>query len=379
MPKRRAAIRLRSRNKPGSMPGQITPSVSAPPPTIRAIAFGPEQWTRIDDASLDAVADLRARFPVVWIDVEQFGDATVIENIGSLFGLHRLALEDAIDTNQRPKVEAYDDHLFAVARMLIGDTVQTEQIAFFLGEGYLITFQEVPGDCFEPVRERIRLAKGRIRTGAADYLFYALLDSIVDFYFPALERYGEALEQLEDDVVRDPHPDHVAQLHDMKRDLLLLRRAVWPHREMISELLRDEHPQIQNDTTPFLRDAYDHTVQLMDIVETYREIASGLLDVYMSSVSVKLNEVMKVLTIVATIFMPLSFIASLYGMNFDRASPWNMPELGLRYGYLYALGLMLASAAGILWYTWRKGWMFVGTKPRRLPRQSRAETRRDNS
>jgi magnesium transporter len=242
--------------------------------------------------------------------------------------------------------------------LLPGAAVETEQIAIFLGEKYLITFQEKPGDCFDPVRDRIRQITGRVRANGPDYLCYTLIDAIVDDYFPMLEHFGEKLEDLEDIVVRDTDASHVAQLHDLKRDLLMLRRANWPHREMINNLIRDEHNCITADTCPYLRDCYDHTIQLMDIVETYREIASGLVDVYISSVSVKLNEVMKVFTIVATVFMPLSFIASLYGMNCDRqASPWNMPELGWTYGYPLALLLMLSSAGVLIWYSWRQGWI----------------------
>jgi magnesium transporter len=270
-----------------------------------------------------------------------------------------LALEDAVNTHQRPKVEEYDDHLFVVALMVDANgSADTEQVAFFIGEGYVITFQERPGDCFENVRDRIRKATGRIRTAGADYTAYALLDAIVDGYFPALEKMGDRLEVLEDRVIGTPESGNITELHDLKRDLLLLRRAIWPHREVFNTLIRDEHPLIAKETKLFLRDCYDHTVQLMDIVETYREMASGLVDVHISSVSVKLNEVMKVLTIVATVFIPLSFIASVYGMNFDReTSPWNMPELGWYLGYPFALLLMCASAAGLLWYIWKKGWL----------------------
>ena len=244
--------------------------------------------------------------------------------------------------------------------MLDSDSpVETEQVAFFLGKEYVVTFQEHAIDCFEPVRDRIRRAKGRIRKAGPDYLCYALIDTIVDAYFPALERHGDQLEELEDKIVTRPEAEHVGQLHDLKRDLLMLRRAIWPHREMINELIRDEKSFIAADTRIFLRDCYDHTIQLMDIVETYREIASGLLDVYISSVSTKLNEIMKVLTIIATVFIPLSFIASLYGMNFDRAaSRWNMPELGWPFGYPLVLLLMLATAGGLMGYFWRKGWLF---------------------
>jgi magnesium transporter len=302
---------------------------------------------------------MRSKFTTVWIDIVQFGDSELISQIGKTFGLHKLALEDAVNTHQRPKVEEYDDYLFVVALMLeANDAVNTAQVAFFIGAGYVITFQERPGDCFENVRDRIRKGTGRIRTEGSDYTAYALLDAIVDGYFPVLERMGDRLEALEDRVIGAPEPGNITELHEMKRELLLLRRAIWPHREVFNTLIRNEHPLIAKETQPFLRDCYDHTVQLMDIVETYREMASGLVDVHISSVSMKLNEVMKVLTIVATIFIPLSFIASVYGMNFDRAvSPWNMPELGWYLGYPFALLLMCASAVGLLWYIWKRGWL----------------------
>ncbi|MBU2532349.1 MAG: magnesium/cobalt transporter CorA [Alphaproteobacteria bacterium] len=361
MVKFRPLIKIQRRHAPGAPPGQIEPERSARKPRVRVIAYGPQSWTDEADASLETIRALRDKYPVVWIDVEEFGDAQLIRQIGEMFGLHQLALEDSINTHQRPKAEEYGDHLFIVARMLQERGVETEQVAFFLGEGYLVTFQELPGDCFDPVRERLGRSTGRFRSNGADYLCYALLDSIIDAYFPVIESYGEALEDLEEKVVSHAQPHHVTELHDMKRDLLMLRRAIWPHREMINSLLRDEHDTIRPDTRPFLRDCYDHTVQLMDIVEIYREISSGLMDIYMSSVSVRANEVMKTLTIVATIFIPLSFIASLYGMNFERsASPWNMPELGWYFGYPYALTLMLGAAGLLLAYLWRRGWLFDG-------------------
>ncbi|MGD9293779.1 MAG: magnesium/cobalt transporter CorA [Roseobacter sp.] len=343
---------------PGAAPGQLAVKEPAGTPSIRVIAYGPEKVFDQQVTSLSTILELKKTFPVIWVDIVQFGDERLISDIGDAFGLHRLALEDAVHTHQRPKVEEYEDHLFLVALML-GDpaTAETEQVAFFVGQNYLITFQERVGDCFEPVRDRILTAKGRIRTAGSDYLCYALLDVIIDGYFPVLEKQGELLEALEDRIVMSPEPGNIADLHDMKRNLLFLRRAIWPHRELVNNLIRDQHVLIAPETRLFLRDCYDHTVQLMDIVETYREIATGLVDVHMSSVSVKLNEVMKVLTIVATLFMPLAFIASVYGMNFDRhASPWNMPELGWYLGYPFALLLMLGSAIGLLWYIWKKGW-----------------------
>ncbi len=280
-----------------------------------------------------------------------------------MFGLHRLALEDVLNTHQRPKAEEFDDHIFFVTRMFRPDTAaRTEQLSIFLGKDFVLSFQEEHGDCLEPVRERIRKGRGRVRDKRADYLCYVLLDAVVDDYFPVLERYGEKLEALEDEVITRSEPEQIGQLHDLKRELLTVRRSVWPHREMINAVIRDANPLIAEETQLYLRDVYDHTIQLMDIVETYREIASGLVDVYVSSVSAKLNEIMKVLTIISTIFIPLGFIASLYGMNFDRTSAWNMPELGWRFGYAFALLLMGGTVAGLLVYFRRKGWLGVSRR-----------------
>lgn len=347
------------RKPPGTVPGQVIAPVDAANPVISVIAYGAEEITEKSNVSLGELQELRGRFPVIWVDVSNLGDAELILKLGDIFGLHHLALEDVVNTHQRPKVEEYEGHLFIVARMLNHNSVAgTEQISMFLGNGFLITFQSIVGDCFEPVRQRLRGARGRVRARKADYLCYALLDAIVDTYFPELERYGDLLEDLEASVLGNPDRSNVKRLHEAKRELLMLRRAIWPHREMINAIIRDECKLIEKDTRVFLRDCYDHTVQLMDIVETYRELASGLVDVYVSNVSAKLNEVMKVLTIISTIFMPLSFIASLYGMNFDRSvSPWNMPELGWRYGYLFSLGLMAVSVAALMFLFYWNGWL----------------------
>ncbi|MDG4647852.1 magnesium/cobalt transporter CorA [Roseibacterium sp. SDUM158017] len=328
-------------------------------PSVTVMAYGADDLLETSDADLAAIARMRAQSRVIWIDIVRSVDAGFLSAIGAQFGLHELALEDAVDADQRPKVEEYEDHLFIVALTPHGyGPLRTRQVAFFVGDGYLVTVREQPANCFDAVRDRLRRAKGHIRDAGSDYLCYALLDAIVDGYFPVLEQIGEALGALEDRVLATSDNRDVSDIHGLKRQLLVMRRAIWPHREVFNTLIRDEHPLIAATTRPFLRDCYDHTIQLIDIVETYREIASELVDVHISSVSVKINEVMKVLTIVATVFMPLSFIASVYGMNFDRsASPWNMPELGWYLGYPFSILLMCASAAGLIWYIWKKGWL----------------------
>ena len=294
----------------------------------------------------------------MWVDVTGLADVALIEEVGKVFGLHRLALEDVINAHQRPKSEVFDEHVFIVARMLVpGAAVDSEQVALFVGSNFLVTFQEKPGDAFDPVRTRLRSPISRIRQQSADYLAYALLDALIDGYFPVLEAIGEQVELLEDAVIARPQPEQVDRLHQIRRELLTLRRAIWPTRELVNALIRDEAPQFSETTRLYLRDCYDHAIQLMDIVETYREISSSLLDVYLSSQSTKMNEVMKVLTIIATIFIPLSFLAGVWGMNFNTASPWNMPELAWAFGYPVALLVMLVVALGLVYWFWRKGWI----------------------
>lgn len=328
-------------------------------PTVRLIRYGPDQLEEREVKDAESLRSLIGKWPVTWVNVDGLGDLDLIRALGEMFGLHRLALEDVVNVHQRPKVEEYEDHAFIATRMLVArDAAVSEQITMFLGEGYLLTFQERPGDVFDPIRERIRRHRGFIRESKADYLAYALLDAVIDGYFPVLEHCGERLEALEDEVVSRPGGAAVAAIHEMKRDLLTLRRAIWPQREMINTLVRDPSPYVADQTRVYLRDCYDHTIQIMDIVETYRETASDLMDVYLSSVSTRLNEIMKVLTIIATIFIPLGFIASLYGMNFDpEVSPWNMPELRWYLGYPFSLGLMLLLALGLLYFFRRRGWL----------------------
>ena len=351
---------FRRRSPVGSAPGTLISHPDAAPPKLRVIGFGPDGvFEEQEVGSVAELPSLRGRWPVLWIDVEGVGDADAVEAIGDAFGLHRLALEDVMNTHQRPKVEEYPDHLFAVTRRAtLGDRVDTEQIGLFLGPDWVLTFQEQPGDAWEPVRERLRVGRGRIRTSGADYLFYALLDAVIDGYYPLLEEFGERLELLEEEVIDDPREELVGVIHGARRDVLALRQALWPMREAMSQLYRDEIPQITEETRVYIRDAYDHAIQVIDLLENYRETASALLDVYLSSVSHRMNEVMKVLTIIATIFIPLTFIAGIYGMNFDPgASPWNMPELSWYWGYPAVWAVMIAVAVVLVWFFRRKKWL----------------------
>jgi magnesium transporter len=340
---------------PGTAPGTLTP-LPGRSSTVRVTVmdYGPEHVTEKEVARIEDLFPFRDTASVTWINVEGLSDVGLLENLGEHFKLHPLSLEDVLNCGQRPKVEDYDDYQFVVLKSLhVGDPgLATEQISLFLGSNYVITLQEVPGDSFDPVRERIRKGKGQIRRAGPDYLAYALIDALVDEFFPVLEQYGERIEELEDVLVDQPSPDAVRQIHALKRDLLILRRVAWPERDLVNALLRAESPLIHQETKVFLRDCYDHMVQAMDMIETYRELAGGMLDVYLSSVSNRMNEIMKVLTIISTIFIPLTFIAGVYGMNFDH-----MPELHWRHGYFYCLGLMLALGVALVAYFRRKGWL----------------------
>lgn len=351
--------RFHHRAPPGAPPGTLIADPNAPKPVITVIAYGPDGFTEEHPESLEAIGRLCGKWPVVWINVDGLGDTVLLKNLGEMFHIHPLALEDVVNVHQRAKVEAYRDNLFLVARMVsLKEDVQTEQVSFFLGQQTLITFQERVGDCFEPVRERIRKPGHRIRQDGADFLCYALLDAVVDAYYPILEVFGDRLDGLQEVVLEKPTRPTVTLIHNAKRDLRTLRRAIWPLREMFNSLYRDPVDLISSDTRLYFRDCYDHTVQIIDLVETYREMASDLTDVYLSSVSQKMNEIMKVLTIIATIFIPLTFIAGIYGMNFDPdVSAWNMPELRWRWGYPFALLLMVATVAVMLLFFRRRGWL----------------------
>jgi magnesium transporter len=321
---------------------------------MQVMAFGPGAFVEQQVAFADAVAPFLGHWPVVWLNVDGLGDAEAIRKFGEIFGIHPLALEDVINVHQRPKVEPYEKYLFIVMQMLLsGPTLGTEQLSLFLGENFVVTFQERPGgDCFAAVRDRIRKNHGRLRSSGADFLAYSLIDAVVDSYFPVLEQYGEELEAVEQEIVENPGSRTFSRIHQVKAQLLVLRRALWPIREVVNALLRDGSAFIRPETRPYVRDCYDHAVHIIDTLETYRDTASSLLDAYLSSASNRMNEIMKVLTIIATIFIPLTFIVGIYGMNFDF-----MPELHARWGYPAVMALMAVVAAGMLLYFRRKRWL----------------------
>ncbi len=318
---------------------------------------------RVVEQSIDdprALKELLGKWPVLWVDVIGLGDEAKLRKIAEVFQMHPLALEDVVHVHQRAKVDAYDNALYIVMR--IPDHSQEtlcEQFSLFLGKNFLVTFQERAGDCFDLVRSGLRLKESAARQGVhPDYLAYRLIDAAVDAYFPLMESIGDHLDTLDDPQAIASSNDAFAQLHIVRRELLMLRRAAWPLRDAISSLRSDLTPFIQDDTRIYLRDCYDHTVQLIDLLESYRDIAGDTRDYYLSTISNRMNDVMKTLTVIATIFLPLSFIAGVYGMNFNTAaSKWNMPELNWRYGYLYCWALMLLVAAGMLWWFKRRGWL----------------------
>jgi magnesium transporter len=348
----------RRRPKIGAPPGTLHADPDASPPQVSVIAYDGEQHVDLEVRDPESLRELRRKFPVTWVNVNGLGDAGLLELIGDIFGLHHLALEDVINVGQRPKVEDYGDHLFVVTRMPLGEGTRTEQTALFLGKDFLVTFQETPGDPLDTVRARIRDGRPRIRGGGPDYLAYAVLDAIVDAYFPVLDGLGDALERIEDEILGPSKGGVIAELHDVKRELTSIRRVVLPVRESLGALFRDENPVITEPTRLFLRDVVDHSFQVMELAETYRDTASGLIDLHLTLVSNRMNDIMKVLTIIATIFIPLGFIAGLYGMNFDGGiSPWNMPELRWPFGYPFALGLMVIVAGAMVLYFRRKDWL----------------------
>lgn len=350
---------------PGTAPGtlRVEPEPGAPPPVplnLRLMQYDAEEIVERENLRPDQCVSPAGAKGVVWLHVQGTPTPELLQRLGDTYGLHPLALEDVLNQGQRTKFETYENQYFVVLnhpRRDADDQLAVDQVNFFLGENYVITLDEGPSDRFEPIRARLR-GKRLLRERGADYLFYSLIDVIVDEGFPLLEHMGEKLEDLETAVLDEPTKELRNQIHYIKRELVLLRRAWWPQREVIGTLIRDGDELLSETTRLYLRDCYDHSVRMIDFVETYREMTSSLLDTYLSSVSQRMNDIMKVLTIIATIFMPLTFIAGIYGMNFSHeASPWNLPELTWHYGYFYALGVMIAIALAMLVYFKRKRWL----------------------
>jgi magnesium transporter len=346
------------RKKVGLPPGSLifTGKQHADKVRIDIIDFDPDYLGELNTENIEDCFPYRDSATKTWIDIKGVHDADQILKVGEHFEIHPLVLEDILNTNQRPKIEVFDHYIFIVLKMLSyneeKNIVDSEQVSFIIGRSYVISLQEKEDDIFDPLRERLRKGKGRIRTMGADYLAYAILDVITDNYFLMLERLGEQMEEFEERLLKGPDQETLKKLYVLKRENLLLRKSVWPLREVITQLERSESPLIKKKTAPFLRDLYDHIIQVIDIVETHRDMTAGLIELYLSSSSNRMNEVMKVLTIIATIFIPLTFIAGVYGMNFA-----NMPELEWPWAYYALLIVMLVIVAAMLLYFRKKKWL----------------------
>ncbi len=321
--------------------------------------------SRYEFTSIENVEDAfpsKDKKSISWINVYGLHEVEMMKKLEQQFNIHPLVMEDILNTAQRPKIEIYDDYLFIVIKMIYFDDetaeLEVEQISLILYDNFIICFQERKGDMFNPLRERIKNSKGRIRKRGADYLAYAILDVIVDNYFLVLENIGDQIEAIDEALYENLTAEMANRINLLKRTLIHLRKNLWPLRELINMLTRDEVPYFHSSTVPFLRDLYDHTIQVIDTTESFREMVSGLMDMYMTAISNRMNEIMKVLTIIATIFIPLSFLAGIYGMNFDvEISSYNMPELGFRYGYLFFWLLVLLIGGGLLFFFRRKRWI----------------------
>ena len=357
-------IRKSSKKKAGLKPGSIVyvGDQRTDPVEITVINYDTENY---EEKTLEKIEDC---FPykdkpgISWINVCGIYREDIIEKIGNHFDLHPLVMEDIVNTGHRPKLESTDDYIFVVLKMLYknteGDLFKSEQVSIFFTKNVIITFQEKKGDVFDPVRHRLKKTVPRSRFLGPDYLAYSLIDAIVDNYFFVMEEIGDQLEELEDVLMANPTKEQLETIHTIKRELIFIRKAVWPLREVIGGLDRIESQLVNDYTHSYLRDLYEHVIQVIDTVETFRDMVSGLLDVYLSSISNRMNEVMKVLTIIATIFIPLGFLAGVYGMNFDTSiSPLNMPELSFRYGYIFFWSLVCVIGFGLVWFFRRKNWL----------------------
>ena len=349
--------------KVGARPGTLAISDEAQDPRLYLFNFGGAERTgvTVQESAIDDAEQLRIAHEddsITWIDLQGFGDQSLLKQIGKIFDLHPLMLEDMVNVPQRPKTESYGDHLLMIVRMVNLDGpnhIEMEQVSVVLGPTYVITFQERHGDVLDPVRKRIRSGKGPLSKNGADFLAYTLIDTIVDAYYPVLEVVGDHLESLEDEVITQPTPELLGQLNRLKNRLVNLRRGIWPQRESLNSIVRGDHACITEEVRLHFRDTYDHAVQTSEVTEMYREMVTGLMNTYLSAIANRTNEVMRVLTIVATIFIPLTFIAGIYGMNFEY-----MPELHYKMAYPVIWLAMIVVGGGMLGFFWKKGWIGRG-------------------
>ncbi|SFX72987.1 magnesium/cobalt transporter CorA [Marinospirillum alkaliphilum] len=355
------------RKKPGQAPGTLlhTGQQQLDQMLMTVHDYDTERCQSLAIDQIDASAPYLGSSTKTWIQVRGLHDVERLQQVMDYFELHPLIQEDILSISQRPKVEPYGEVIFVVLRMIRAEPaadgrpkLKSEQVSLVLGSNYVLTFQESDDTLFDPVIRRLGMKNTRMRRHSVDYLAYALLDNLVDHYFSALDLVSETLEQLEEQVLEQPRPEDLQSIHALRRDLVYFRKSVWSLRDGINSLIRDDSPLITSDVKLYLRDVYDHLVQVIDSIENQREILFSLYDIYMSSLSSRMNEVMKLLTIIATIFIPLTFVAGIYGMNFNpEISIWNMPELNWMLGYPFALGLMASIAGGMLLYFRRRGWL----------------------
>jgi magnesium transporter len=346
---------------PGSPPGTLAahPDRTVDEVSVTLTDFGPEFLEERTVDELEDLAGYRGRDSVTWIDVVGLHDLAPLRTLSDIFGLHPLALEDVLNTGQRPKVQEFEDQLFIILTLPSLDRrLETQQVSFFAGKGWVITLRERPGSVFEPVRARLQRGGSTIRTRDSGYLTYALVDVLVDQYFPLLEVLGDRIDELQDALVENPQRGLLEAVQVLKSDLLAFRHAAWPQREVLDRLNRRRYRLVSEDERVFYRDCYDHAIQILDTAETYREMTGGMVELYLTSISNRTNEIMKVLAMMAAVFIPLTFIVGVYGMNFDpSAGAWSMPELESPWGYPAVWLVMLASALGMWWFFRRKGWL----------------------
>ena len=343
----------------GARPGTLAIPPGSPFPKITVVQYDTDSVERNEIENAEELRALRDPERVTWVDIQGLGDEATIRTIGGIFELHPVALENAVNVPQRAKTDLYEHHQLIIARTPQIDEkglVRTPQVCFVVGKQYLLTFQERYFGFFDPIRERLQTGIGPIRTKGPDYLAYALIDAMIDRYYPVAQHLADSLEELEDIVVENPHPDVLARIHGLRRQLVVLRRIGWPQREAVNAMLREQTPFFGDQEKVYLRDTYDHIAQIVELIDSARDMASDLADAYLSNVSHRTNEIMKVLTLMASIFIPLTFVAGIYGMNFE-----NMPELQTRNGYFAIWGVMIVLGVGMTLYFRRRGW--IGTPP----------------
>ncbi len=358
--RRRRKIHLSQPDVSQTLPGTVEHVPPRPTGEAEVFAYNTADFIEVPAREAGDLVKLVEKWSVSWINVDGTGDSGEVLRLGALFNLHELAIEDIVNLHQRAKVDVYNDQLFIILRMptWIDGQLHQEQLCIVLGDKFVLTFQEEPGgDSLDPVRDRIRKGYGQIRSSKSDYLAYSIIDAVVDGYFPVIERIGDALEELEDEILERFDRLTPAKILELKREILNVKRAIWPAREALNLLVRDDLPHIQPHTKIYFRDCYDHVIRIIDLVEQQREMCSDLMDLYLSSASNRMNEVMKVLTMITLIFMPPTLVAGIYGMNFNnQISPFNMPELNWKFGYEYALALMVFSALLVWGLARLRGW-----------------------